>query len=133
VQFCDIATRQVKRASEMKKNELIWEMMETCDNNTIKFCYVLMGSWFGSVENFCFIVRKKKHLIAAFKDNRLIALNEEDKQQGRFVRRIVTLELSDKQMVRGWLKGYVNEVHLVRPGLYNRGRKHGVVEPGVRK
>ena len=37
-----------------------------------------MDSWFAATENFEFI--------AALKDNRLVALSEADKKQGRFVR-----------------------------------------------
>ncbi len=126
LQFCDVQTRQVKRASEVTKNELMRDMIATCVNNTLKFRYVLMDSWFASVENFEFIVKKKKHFIAALKDNRLVALSAADKKQGRFVR-IDTLELSDKQAVRGWLKGYANEVLLVRQVFTNKDGSTGLL------
>jgi hypothetical protein len=126
LQFCDVKTRQVKRASEVTKNELMRSMIATCVNNTLKFRYVLMDSWFASVENFEFIVKKKKHFIAALKDNRLVALSAADKKQGRFVR-IDTLELSDKQVVRGWLKGYANEVLLVRQVFTNKDGSTGLL------
>jgi IS4 transposase len=71
-----------------------------------------MDSWFASQENFEFILKKKKHFIAALKDNRLVALSREDKKQGRFVR-ISELDLADKQAVRGWLKGFEQEVLLI--------------------
>ncbi|MFI3155955.1 MAG: transposase [Methylococcaceae bacterium] len=82
--------------------------------------------WFASVENFEFIVKKKKHFIAALKDNRLVALSAADKKQDRFLR-IDTLELSDKQVVRGWLKGYANEVLLVRQVFTNKDGSTGVL------
>lgn len=126
LQFCDVKTRQVKRASEVTKNELMRSMIATCVNNALKFRYVLMDSWFASVENFEFIVKKKKHFIAALKDNRLVALSAADKKQGRFVR-IDTLELSDKQVVRGWLKGYANEVLLVRQVFTNKDGSTGLL------
>jgi hypothetical protein len=126
LQFCDVKTRQVKRASEVSKNELMRSMIATCVNNALKFRYVLMDSWFASVENFEFIVKKKKHFIAALKDNRLVALSAADKKQGRFVR-IDTLELSDKQVVRGWLKGYANEVLLVRQVFTNKDGSTGLL------
>ena len=125
-QFCDLQTRQIKRASDVTKNELMREMIGTCVNNTLKFRYVLMDSWFGSVENFDFIVKKKKHFIAALKDNRLVALSEEDKRQGRFIR-IDALELSDKQAVQGWLKGYANAVLLVRQVFTNKDEGTGLL------
>ncbi len=80
--------------------------------NAIKFRYVLMDSWFVSQENFEFILKKRKHFIAVLKDNRLVALSEENKKQGRFVR-ISELDLADKQAVRGWLKGFEQEVLLI--------------------
>lgn len=126
LQFCDVKTRQVKRASEVTKNELMRCMIATCVNNALKFRYVLMDSWFASVENFEFIVKKKKHFIAALKDNRLVALSAADKKQGRFVR-IDTLELSDKQVVRGWLKGYADEVLLVRQVFTNKDGSTGLL------
>jgi hypothetical protein len=126
IQFCDITTRQVKRASEVTKNELMREMLNTCVLNAIKFRYVLMDSWFASQENFEFILKKKKHFIAALKDNRLVALSREDKKQGRFVR-IESLELADKQAVRGWLKGFEQEVLLVRRVFTNKDGSTGVL------
>jgi hypothetical protein len=126
LQFCDVQTRQMKRASEVTKNELMRSMIGTCVNNALKFRYVLMDSWFAATENFDFIVKKKKHFIAALKDNRLVALSEADKKQGRFVR-IDTLELADKQAVRGLLKGYAHEVLLVRPVFTNKDGSTGVL------
>ncbi|WP_235187580.1 IS701 family transposase [Methylobacter tundripaludum] len=126
LQFCDVKTRQVTRASEVTKNELMWSMMTTCVNNALKFCTMLMNSGFASVENFEFIVKKKKHFTAALKDNRLVALSTADKKQGRFVR-IDTLELSDKQAVCGWLKGYADEVLLVRQVFTNKGCSTGLL------
>ena len=60
--------------------------MQTCLNHPLKFRYVLMDSWFSSQENFGFILQKKKHFVAALKDNRLVALNQEDQKKGRFSR-----------------------------------------------
>lgn len=119
VQFCDIATRQVKRASQVTKNEQMRTMIQSCVINQLKFKYILMDSWFSAKENFDFIVQKKKHFIAALKENRLVALSKEDRKQGRFVR-ISSLELSDQQEVRGWLKGFDKEVLLSRRVFTNK-------------
>jgi hypothetical protein len=112
-QFCDIETRKVKRASEVTKNKQLRDMVAVCIENQLKFNYVLMECWFSAKDNCDFIVKKKKHCIAALKDNRLVALSGDDKKNSRFVR-IDTLPLTDKQAVRGWLKGYEKEVLLVR-------------------
>ena len=126
LQFCDLKTRQEKRASEVTKNELMRAMIASCVHNALKFKYVLMDCWFAAVDNFDFIVKKNKHFIAALKDNRLVALSAEDKREGRFVR-IDTLELLDKQAVRGWLKGYGNEVLLVRRVFTNKDGSTGLL------
>jgi IS4 transposase len=78
-----------------------------------------MDCWFAAKENFEFIVKKNKHFVAALKNNRLVALSLDDKKQGRFVK-VSELDLSDKQAVRGWLKGFDEEVLLVRRGFTNK-------------
>lgn len=111
--FCDLQTHQIKRASLVTKNELMRDMIATCLVNQLKFRYVLMDSWYAARENFEFILKKKKHFIAALKDNRLVALREEDRRQGRF-ERIDRVSLPEKEAVHGWLKDYGKEVLLVR-------------------
>lgn len=113
IQFSDVKTRQVKRISDKSKNELLKDMFTACIKNDLKFRFVLLDSWFTSVDNFKHIRKNKKHFIGALKDNRLIALTKKDKNNGHYVR-VDSLDLLDKQMVRGWLKGYDKEVLLVR-------------------
>jgi hypothetical protein len=124
LQFCDVATRQVKRASEVTKNELLQAMFLQCLHNQLKFRYVLMDSWFAAKDNFELIRAKGKHFVAVLKDNRLVALSEADKQQGRFVR-VDSLRLADKQAVRGWLKGFDHEVLLVGRVFTNKDGSTG--------
>lgn len=119
IQFSDIKTRKVKRSSTKTKNELMRQIIQTCVQNQLKFRYVLMDCWFAAKENFDFILNKNKHFVAALKDNRLVALSLDDKKQGRFVR-VSELELSDKQVVHGWLKGFDEEVLLVRRVFTNK-------------
>jgi len=105
IQYCDLATRQLKRRSEVTKNELMREMIGTCIRNQLKIRFVLVDSWFSATENFDFIAAKGRHFIAALKDNRLIAVSEENKNNKRF-RRVEELNLPEQTVVRGWLKGY---------------------------
>jgi hypothetical protein len=124
IQFCDVATRQVKRASEVTKNELLQDMFLRCVHNRLKFRYVLMDSWFAAKGNFDLIRAQGKHFVAVLKDNRLVALSAADKQQGRFVR-VDSLRLADKQAVRGWLKGFDHEVLLVGRVFTNKDGSTG--------
>lgn len=113
LQYCDVQTRQVKRMGEVTKNELMRQMIQTCLQNKLKFRYVLMDSWFSAQENFEFITERGKHFMAAIKDNRLIALSEQDRKAKRFTR-VDELNFPEQGVVRGRLKGYDREVLLVR-------------------
>jgi len=126
IRYCDIATKQAKRKSEVTKNELMREMIETCMRNDLKFRFVLMDSWFSSEENFDFIIGKKKHFIAALKDNRLVALSEADRKQKRFMR-VDELDFPEGAAVQGWLKGSARAVQLVRQVFKNKDGSTGVL------
>ena len=82
LQYCDITTRQIKRKSEVTKNEMMRGMIGACIRNTLKFRFVLMDSWFSSKEHLDFITDNGKHFIAALKGNRLVALSEDDRKNG---------------------------------------------------
>ena len=60
--FCDRQTRQVKRKSEVTKNQLLRQMLRTCQQNRLSYRYVLADSWFSAKENLSFIRQDlKKH------------------------------------------------------------------------
>ena len=113
---CDLATRQVKRKSEKTKNEMMREMIHACVQNALQFRFVLMDSRFSSEENFDFITSRGKHFIAALKDDRLVALSQEDWKKKLLVR-VDELEFSEQSAVQGWRKGSARAVRLVSPGL----------------
>ena len=123
---CDMVSRQVKRKSEKTKNEMMREIIHTCLQNTLPFRFVLMDSWFASEENFDFIADLGKHFIAALKDNRLVALSQENWKQKRFVR-VDKLDFPEQTAVRGWLKGSAREVLLVRQVFKNKDGSTGIL------
>lgn len=102
--FCDVKIRQEKRKSEVTKNEQLREMLKTCCQNKRKGRYVLADSWFSSTANMKYIHEKlEKHFMLALKSNRHVALNLEEKKQGRYVR-IDTLNFSGEP-IKSWVKG----------------------------
>ena len=125
-EYCDIKTRQIKRKSEATKNELMREMIETCLRNALKFRFVLMDSWFSSEENFDFITSKDRHFIAALKNNRLVALSEEDRKKKRFVH-VDELNFTEHTAMQGWLKGYAKAVRLIRQVFTNKDGSTGIL------
>lgn len=119
LQFCDVRTRQVKRMSEVTKNELMRAMLQTCVNNDLKFRYVVMDSWFSARENFEFIVKKGKQFVAALKSNRLVSLSAAGPKSRRFTR-VDELQFPENGVVRGYLKDFSKEVLLVRQIFTNK-------------
>ena len=71
-------------------------------------------------------MKNGKQFIAPLKSNRLVALSEEDKKQGRFVR-IDSLKLPEKEAVQGWLKGYANPILLARQVFTNKDGSTGIL------
>lgn len=126
IQYSDIATKKLKRMSEKTKNQMMREMIETCIQNGLVFRFILMDSWFSSEENFTFIRSKGKHFVAALKDNRLVALSEEDRKKKRFVR-VDELDLPEQTAVQGWLKGYAEAVLIVRQVFTNKDGSTGIL------
>lgn len=108
-----------KRKSEETKNILVRKMLLTTIHNQIPFRFVLMDSWFAAKENFEFIEKNGKHFIAALKSNRLFALSLEDLYNSRF-QKVEEIKLKDKEALRGYLKGYDQEVLLVRRIFTNK-------------
>ena len=121
-----MVTRQVKRKSEKTKNDMMRQMIHVCLQNALQFRFVLMDSWFSSEENFDFITSRGKHFIAALKDNRLVALSQEDCKKKRFVR-VDELEFSEQSAVQGWLKGSARAVRLVRQVFKNKDGSTGIL------
>ncbi len=124
--YCDIKTKEQKRKANVNKNELMRNMFQRALNNQIPFHYVLMDVWFASKENFEYIAKRKKDFIAGIKSNRYFAASLEAKYQGKF-QRVDSLELEDKQSVRGYLKGYEKEVLLVRRVFTNKDGSMGML------
>lgn len=125
--YCDLATRELKRKSNVTKNEMLRTTIDQCVQNQLKFRYVLMDTWFSAAENFDHILKKRKHFIAALKCNRLVALSVEDKKQGKFAR-IDSLNIPEQTTVRGWLKGFAQEVLLSRQVFTNKDGSTGVLD-----
>ena len=55
IAFCALQTRQVKRKSQVTKNQLLRQMLRVCQQNRRRYRYVLADSWFAAMENLSFI------------------------------------------------------------------------------
>ena len=119
IEFIDERSGRTKRRSEVAKNELTRATLKVCAENTLRYRWVLMDSWFSSKKNIELIRNElKKHFIVALRSNRTVALSREAKLRGEF-RRIDELDLPEGEPVRGWLRGLDIEVLLVRQVFRN--------------
>ena len=121
--FSDVPTRQVKCKSAVTKNELMRQMLRTCQHNQLPYPPAFAGvadSWFSAKDNITFMRQTlKKHFVVALKSNRTVALSDQQKRQGAFTR-IDACELPEHQPVPGWIKGLDVPVLLLRQVFTNQ-------------
>jgi hypothetical protein len=127
IQYCDLKTHKLKRASLVTKNELMRAMLDVCVQNKLLFRFVLFDTWFASKENMGHIKETlKKDFICALKTNRLAAVSEEDHQANRFTP-IDELPWQEETLFTGWLKDVPFPVLLVRQVFNNKDGSTGIL------
>lgn len=125
--YCEVETRKLKRHASVTKNEHLRQMLQVCQQNQLRYRYVLTDSWFASKENMTFIkIDMGKDFIMALKSNRTVALTLEDKHQGRFVR-LDALPLEENTVLQGYIKGVPFPVKLARQVFTNKDGSIGVL------
>jgi len=98
----DSKTGKQKRKSKISKNKLFLSMVSQCSTQ-LHIDYILTNSWFSSTTNMKHIVANSLNFIVALKSNRLVALSEQDKQEGKSIN-IKSLDL-EQISTKVWLKG----------------------------
>ena len=127
IQFSDLKTRKVKRKSEVTKNEMLRDILKTCQQNQVKWRYLLADSWFASSENMEYVAKKlKKYFLLALKSNRLVALSLEDKKAGCF-NRIDSLDWKEEKPIKGWIRGLDFPVLIHRQIFTNKDGSTGIL------
>jgi len=127
VQYCDIKTHRLKRASLYTKNELMRNMLLVCVQNKLKFRFVLFDTWFSSKENMCYIKKELvKDFVCALKSNRLVAVSEEAHQANRFTP-IEELSWQEETLFVGWLKDVPFPISFVRQVFTNKDGSTGIL------
>lgn len=104
--YQDPKTGKYRRHSQISKNELVPQRLKILSQvNHLRFKYVINDIGFSSKENMTWIKQElAKEFVMALKDNRLVALSEADKRQGRLVA-LVQLDLKPGQCRLVYLKG----------------------------
>ena len=127
LQYCEIETKKLKRKSSTTKNEHLRHMLRVCQQNQLRYRYVLTDRWFSSKENMTFIkVELGKEFVMPLKSNRTVALSLEDKRQGRFVR-VDALPLEENTVLQVYIKGLSFPVVLAKQVFTNKDGSIGVL------
>jgi hypothetical protein len=128
IEYCDLKTRQRKRASLYTKNELMRTRLLGCVQNKRKFRFVLLDPWFSSKANMGYI---QKDLLndfsCAWKSNRLAAVSEEDYQAKRFTP-MEDLPWQEATRFIGWLKDGPFPMSFVRQIFTNTNGSTGILD-----
>ena len=126
-EYCEIATRRLKRKSDRTKNEMVRDMLLSAKHQHLKYRFILFDSWFSSTETLNFIVHNvHKHFVSAIKTNRLVAMNELDKREGKFVA-ISELDWSSQNPKHVWVKGLDFPVLAHRQIFTNKDGSQGIL------
>ena len=112
-----------KRRSPKTKNEMVLEHLHRIVFlNQVSFKYVLFDSWFSASETLKYIHNKlKKVFVCPLKYNRLVALSEQDKQQGKFIH-VSEVPLESQRVRQVWVKGVDFPLQLTRQVFINKDR-----------
>ncbi len=121
----DKKTNKEKRVSKINKNEHFRNLLREAQLHQIKYKYILCDSWYSSDENMAFIENKlKKYFVMPIKDNRNIALSENDRQNGVY-QHLIDLNLSDNQLAKIWLEGILFPLHVIKKVFKNKDNSEG--------
>jgi hypothetical protein len=125
-EWYDKKSKKVKLRSPISKNKMVRDRLLTLHrDNKVKFRYVLWDTWFSSAENFNFVhYDLKKQFIAALKSNRLAALSEKDREQGKF-QRVDELNIQAFEAIPVWLKGMDFSIKLTKQTFINKDGSRG--------
>jgi hypothetical protein len=126
--YQDPKTGKYKRRSEISKNELVRQRLQILSQiNQVPFKYVLNDIWFSSKENMTWIKQElHKDFVMAVKDNRLVALSEANKRQGRFVT-LAELELKPGQGRLVYFKGVSFPILVAKQVFINQDGSTGTL------
>ena len=125
--YIDPKTQKQRRKSEITKNEIFRSLVKTATENNVKYKYVLADNWFASKENIkCIALDLKKQFILGIRPNRTVAMDLEDKINGKF-KRIDSLSLRNGIAQQLYLKGIEFPIQIVKKTFKNEDGSMGIL------
>lgn len=120
-------TGKQKRVCPVSKHTYFRQMVDTTLANRLPFRYLLADTWFGAAENMVYLKAEcQKDFIFPLKDNRKVALSEQDKQQGVYGS-VSSLILEENTVVEIWLEGVDFPLLLCKQVFTNKDGSQGVL------
>ncbi len=102
-------------------------LLRVAVHNQVKFRYVINDSWYASADNMKFIKHDlKKEFVMPLKENRKVALSQEEKQRGQY-RAVSTLWLPEGTPREVWLESVEFPLHLVKQVFTNEDGSVGTL------
>ena len=124
--YIDKKDGKQKRRSPISKNEYYRELLTSAKRNQIPFKYVLSDVWYSAAENMLFIKHElNKDFIMPLKVNRKVALTEQAKRSGQWVR-LDQLTLEANTPVEIYLESVDFPLTLVKQVFANEDGKTGI-------
>src|SRR5258708_214669 len=125
--YTDKKTGKRKRRSPISKNEYYRDLLTAAQGNHIPFKYVLSDIWYSSADNMLFIKHDlKKDFIMPLKANRKVAVSEQAKRDGQWVR-IDSLTLDPNTTQEIYLESVDFPLLLVKQVFTNQDGSIGIL------
>lgn len=123
--YFDAKKQVTKRRSEQTKNARYRQLLQVCLHNQLQVRYVLNDSWYASADNMKFVhLDLKKEFVMALKENRKLALSEDEKSKGRY-QAARTLVLPEDEPRQVWLEEVPFALLLVKQVFKNDDGSEG--------
>jgi hypothetical protein len=124
--YIDKKDGKQKRRSPVSKNEYYRDLLTAAKRNQIPFKYVLSDVWYSAAENMLFIKHDlNKDFIMPLKANRKVALSEQAKRDGQWVR-LDTLTLEANTPLEIYLESVDFPLTLVKQVFANEDGSTGI-------
>jgi hypothetical protein len=124
--YVDEKTGRAKRRSPVTKNEMARNLIRQACANQLRFTYILADIWFAATDTMNLVkLELKKEFVFALKENRKVALSQDDKLNGRY-QRIDTLDMPDNSTQFVFLEGVSFPLLLVKQLFTNEDGSTGL-------
>lgn len=126
ITYVDKKTGKNKRKSSITKNELLRNIVSTCNSNKILFKYVLADIWFSAKDNMTYVKKQlKKDFIFGIKKNRLVSLK--DNPTSKDFSTIDSLNLEPEITYKAYIKGIDFPIIIAKQVFKNKDNNTGIL------